>query len=254
MFVDADDFAVLPYLLPGLTGEGAVNTFPLFVAEQEEVELRKLVGNLFYSAMAAAMNALPADWNGTTTAYLTGATVISAKQVWEALQDIPADAGNVAPVAGPLWSVVVNPSVDRWVLLRDGADYQIETQPTYNWVGMTKLVKPMIFSLWLKNNTRSVTTQGVVVASMENSELVLPAEISKMWNIYKQIAVGIGTNGRQWFGVTWRNYSVVNTFYGYLTAVAADFDDIITDDSYDSFIDYIQQQFCSPGRMNDFDI
>lgn len=250
MFVEAEDFSVLPYLLPGLTGEGAVNTFPTFVSEQEEVELRKLFGNLFYSAMVAAINALPDDWNGVEESYLIGATVVSDKAVWIALVDIAADAGNVAPVAGPLWAVVVNPLIDRWILLRDGDDYQINSLPTYNWVGMKKLVKPMIFSLWLKTNIRSVTNSGVSVSVGENAEAVTPIEISKMWNAYKQTAVGLGRN---WTG-GWRNYSYVNTLYGYFIAVASDFDDIITDGSFSTFLQYIQSEFQSPGSMNDFDI
>lgn len=251
MFVTAADFANVPYKLPGITAVGASTAFAGFVANAEDEWLRKLVGNLFYDALIAGTNALPATWTSTTVYAINDLSVYGSK-VWKALV-----AGTLpAPSEGMNWTANPNPSVDRWLVLRDGENYQvasIPSCPTFRWVGLEKMETPLIFSLWLKASTRSNTGQGVVVSESENSELVNPGvEIAQAWNKYYKITVGNSLSG--YYGRVQRCFSLINTFYGYLVAKAADFDDVITDGSYDSFLSYIQNQYQSPGRMNIFDI
>lgn len=241
MFVVASDFASLEFQLPGLTGEGAINTFPDFVTKQEEKELRKLLGNLFYDALADGINDLPAAWvqKITPNGYAINATVLYQSAVWKSLT-----ADNIAVVVeGINWTKVVNLTVDRWIALNEGAEYKISgDRRTFKWVGMTQMVVPMIYSLWLRFSARQTTTQGVVTSTKENSSVVSSAEeIARGWNEYHKLS-------------TWNCRSHEDTLYGYLISNSADFDDLITDGSYDDFNAYLLNEFSSPGRLNIFDI
>lgn len=239
MFVTAADFGNIPYSLPGLDKPGASDAFAQFIVDSEDEWLRKLVGNLFYDAMIAGVDALPVTWSGVTSYHLND-LVVYASKVWKSLSDPNL---NHVPVEGANWTANPNPLIDRWLKLRDGENYQIATInqcPTFQWAGMAKMVQPLIFSLWVKTTTRANSGQGIVVASNENSELVSPGyEIVKAWNRYYKIAVGNG---------------MANSFYGYLTARATVFDDVVIDGSYENFLTYLQNQYRSPGRMNEFDI
>lgn len=251
MFVTADDFGDVPYAIPGLSKPGISETFASFIDDEEDEQLRKLVGVLFYDALKAAIEALPDDWAVTITFAINDTTIYNS-QVWKALVAIPAAPTNTPPVAGVSWSLVVDPLVDRWIKLRDGENYQIGSItkcPTFRWGGMGEMVRPMIYSLWLGFNARSNTGQGVVVSANENSELVSSAyEIAKAWRKYYKLA------GKKYRYFGCNVIAVENTFYGYIVAVAANFNDVITDNSYDTFLQYIQNQFRSPGTMNEFDI
>jgi len=247
MFITAADFGDIPYNLPGITKAGAVDTFTQFITDMEDEWLRKLVGNLFYDAMVAGVGALPATWTATKVYVINDLAVYQSK-VWKALA-----AGVLpAPIVGVNWALNPDPLVDRWLLLRDGKSYKIASIPscpTFNWVGMRRMIQPLIYSLWLRITTRSNTGQGIVVSANENSELVSPGyEIVKAWRIYTRVA-------SKAFGFSrLQILSVENSFYGYLVANATNFNDVVTDGSYIDFLTYIQNQFNSPGRMNEFDI
>lgn len=247
MFVTVNNFANVPYKLPGLTG-GTLAAFNQFIADQESEQLRKLVGNLFYDAMVTGIGGLPNDWDDTNK-YMTNDQSIYNGAVWKSTIDD--NLGNTPGVIG--WVLNPNPLVDRWIPLRDGSNYQIATItncPTFRWAGMDKLVTPMIYSLWLPVSIRSNSGQGIVISANENSVLVNPEyEISKSWRSYYITA------GKTLHYFNRKQVDIQNSLYGYLVAVAANFNDIVTDASYPDFLTYIQNQFSSPDYgPNAFDL
>lgn len=243
MFVVATDFDVAPFSLPGLNKVG--NTFSLFVTDQEEEKLRLLLGNLFFEAFKAGIEALPAAWvNNNAPGYAIDAVVYRSNHVWKSLQAANINHDPADPDESAWWQVVVNPLVDRWISLRSGSDY-LYNGDQQQWVGMIKLVKPLIYSLWIADGANSVMQSGVSIPKLENSQLVSPADrICDAWNKYRLIACG-----RQVYH--WSR-SQCNSLYGYLNSVASDFDDLVEDTDDEDFASYLLRTFTSPQRMNSF--
>lgn len=239
MFVVAVDFDTPPFNLPNL--DKVVNTFPDFVTEQEDEELSKLFGNLFYDAFKAGIAALPAPWvqKISPAGYATNDLVVSGSDIYKSLSD-----DNVALVTDNVnWELQ---TANRWLKLKEGEDYSYQNYP-YKWIGMKQLVKPLIYSLWVRTQVKQFTSNGVVVSSNENSDAVSPGDHIVMgWNRYCLIAVGkLSANCY---------VNIANSLIGYLYANSELFDDLVEDTAFSNFKSYLSGEFCSPGRQNVFDL
>ncbi len=236
MFVTASNFEVPPMNLPGL--DHVPNSFTDFVTEQEEEHLSKLFGVRFWTAFKAGIAALPSAW-AVATAYIIGNTVTHANKEWTALQD----STGVVPGTDPLtWEDAEN----KWLALREGANYTTE-DVEYVWAGMAKLVTQLIYSQWLRHVVADqVSVVGVVKGKSENADAgSVNIRMCRAWNKYSDLAYG---------PKLLRGFaSVANTLFGYLSENASAFDSDVAPE-YDSFDDYLSDQFTSPGHMNIFDL
>ncbi len=130
---------------------------------------------------------------------------------------------------------------EKWVNLRDGAPY-FYLDKTYNWVGMKKMLIPYIFSMWLRDTFDNNSGIGVVVAKGENSKVINPGRrIARNFNIFSHYAGNC--------------HAMKDTLYGFLSqeGLAGTFDETF-DDSFQTFIDYLNFSFKSPGLMNTFNL
>lgn len=237
MFVTTTDFDVPPLDLPNL--DKVDNSFADFVTEQEEEHLSRLFGVRFWEAFKDGLEALPEDW-AVGTDYVIGNTVVYADKVWNAI----ADSTGVVPGTDPLtWEDTEN----IWIALKAGAIYTFE-DVTYKWAGMTALVKPLIYSLWLKFAINDqVSGVGNVKGKAENADIVSPnTRMCRTWNQYDDLACGKLDGGTRWTFIP-------NSLFGYLTANTTDFDSVVAPE-YSSFDVYLSEQFSGPGRMNIFDL
>jgi hypothetical protein len=130
---------------------------------------------------------------------------------------------------------------DRWVNLRDGSNYEYNSR-VYAWVGVVKFLKPYIYSSWLRDTWDDHTGIGVVQPNAENSKVISPGlRIIRAWNQASNYA------GDQ--------CKIENSLYGFLsqTGITGTFDDSF-DDSFQSFMDYLNFVFTPMGKMNRFDL
>lgn len=201
----------------------------------------KLFGYEFWTAFKDGLNALPSAW-AVATAYGIGAEVVYGNDIWQSL--VNPNTGNV-PVAGMNWALVE--ANNRWLLLKNGAAYTYR-DINYKWVGMEKLCKPMIYSLWLRDGVDNVVTgAGNVKANAENATVVSPnLRIVNAWNQYDNLAVG------PWATVPYR-IAWIDSLFGYLLANSTTFDDVAPA-AYVDFLAYLNNGFRAPGRQNVFDL
>lgn len=184
-FVQASDFDLIPFNIPNL--DKMPNVFAPYVAEQQELILKSLLGASLYESFEEGLN----------TDYPT----------------------------------------DRWRLLRDGDTY-VYNYKTYTWVGMNAMIRPYIYSMWLRDTFDSHSGIGVVVGKGENVKVINPGNrIARAWNKFADIT-----------GDSCHNK---NTLYGYLSVTGAvgTFDDSF-DDSFEKFSLYFDFVFQAPGYMN----
>lgn len=122
---------------------------------------------------------------------------------------------------------------DKWVKLRDGAEYT-QFNTLYKYEGMKALLVPYLYSMWLKETVEKHTAEGVLINSNSviqgtgttNTESVSPSR--KISSAYNHFSDQVGD---------WKNQG--NTLYGFLTANIAD---------YESW------HFTEPGTMNIWNI
>lgn len=232
MFVVAEDFDVIPFNLPGL--DKVVNTFDQFVEDQEDEQLRKVFGTTFWGAFKAGVEALPDEWDAAT-AWAVNDLVVFGNSIYKALQN----STNIKPGSDVLfWELQ---SVDRWLVLKNGANYTTDSDRTYTWAGMKAAIKPMIYSQWVRYAIdNQLSGVGNVKAKSENSVVISPnVRITEMWNKFSDGMIG-------------RFELVRNSIFGYLYYNSITFDDVTPD--FNSFFDYLNSEFVSPGRQNDFDL
>ncbi len=232
MFCIADDFDVLPYMLPNLkdqTGEVVKDGFTEFVDEQEEQALRKILGDVLYEAFIAGLPSVYALDVETVVDTLYG----YGNNVWKAL----VATTNTPPVAGTDWELVEEDN--RWLLLQNGVSYLDTQDKSRRWNGMKALLKPLVYSKWVEFGSSRVAGLGVVVADAENSSVV-------MSNL--QIIKGQNAYVRQ---VGYNQYTR-NTLYQYLF-LSADLYEADVEDEADTIQQYMQNNFVYPGYKNEFD-
>jgi len=235
MFLDAQDFDLLPYSIPNLDSS---NTFNVFVDKTEKDFLKKILGVLFFDSLVEGVEALPNEWDAEAE-YEIGNEVVYGNDIFESL--INDNLGNL-PVEGVNWTQL---PVNKWLLLTNGGNYTHNGR-IYNFSGMVEMLKPLIFSLWMETNTDTLTGVGLVVSNTENSNRAYPGVfISRAWNDFHFKCYG---------DVNDYGASVANTFYGYLVANAESFDVDIDTDIYDNFASYLSIEFKNVGRKNIFDL
>ena len=235
----ASDFDVVPFALPNL--DKAPNSFANFVDANIEEQLRKVLGDFFYDAFINGLALLPAWVQKVSPAgYAIGAQVSIGNDVWESLT-----ADNVALIVeGINWhKVEIN---NRWLVLKNGADYTYNSFPR-KWVGMHKMLVPMIYSLYTAANVKQQTSLGIVVANSENSEVVSAGDnIVRGWNKYADFICG---------SERWGFYrGMFMGLHGYLYSVKADFDDLFAVNAYKTMQVYLDTEFCPPVPQNVFDL
>lgn len=234
MFVIAGDFDLQPYNLPNL--DQVESNFQSFIDEREEYELSKAFGVTLWEALKAGMNALPADW-AAETAFVIGNLTVYGNKIYKAL----VDNTNIVPTSDPVtWEEQPD---DRWLLLREGGTYKLENDnTTFKWIGMKQLVKPMIYSLWLRYDVdNQVTGIGNVKGKAENSTVVSPnVRICDAWNAYAYNVL----NATCWIRPT------LGDLYGYLVANESAFLSDVPD--YTSMEEYLFEQTITPKRQNPF--
>lgn len=227
MITSLADFKVNPYLIP--TQPENSGGVLLFLQGEEKRELEDLLGSLFYKALTTSINALPAAWVSTV------ATVVNQHysygfDIWKALT---VQTGT-APVASVDWELVE--SNNKWLRLKLGDVYEDQNLFERTWVGLVEMLKPCLHAMYLRGYAGKVGGLGVIVAAVENGQNVPPDYlISKHYSLYNQIAAGCD-----------------DSFFGYLYANAADFDDDVNTKGYRDFKHYLSINFSAPGFMNTF--
>lgn len=122
---------------------------------------------------------------------------------------------------------------EKWQKLLDGAEYTYNGI-TYEWKGMRKLLRPFIFSMWLRDNYDNYNETGVSVAKVENAEMISPAlRIVQAWNKF------YGMAGDSTKCYTSKTYNHKNTLYGFLKV---------------NFTDYSNWVYTDVGSMNRFNL
>ena len=231
MFVTAEDFNTQPYDLPNLSE--VPTEFPLFVTNNEDRELYKILGVTFYEAFKAGIEALPEDWDDRP--YSADALVVYSKKIYKAL----VDNTNVIPTSDPVtWE---EQAANKWLLLRDGANYTDINGHKHKWAGMKSAIIPMIYSLWLRADIdNKVTGAGNVKPNTENSVVISPnVRIVDAWNEFV-IAVRTPCFIKR-----------PGDLFGYLYNNAADFDSDTPE--FSSFVEYLAYEFRAPGRQSVFE-
>lgn len=228
MFVTPDDFSVIPYVIPnaknGLADNGSFSTY---IDDKEEEMLKSLLGATLYNSFIAGVKS---DWVSTAP------TVIDQEyayglDVWKALT---VQTGT-APVAGVNWELISED--DKWLRLKKGDTYLL-FEREYDWVGMVKMLKPFIYSEWLRDTWDTHTGIGIVQGKSENASVINPSRrIVDRWNEFARI-VGNSCNEK-------------DTLYGFLSQECelGTFDGTF-DDSFQTFNEYFVFNFKDPGKQN----
>lgn len=83
--------------------------------------------------------------------------------------------------------LAVEPAEDielKWLALRDGDTY-LYNEKTYEYVGLVELLKPYVFSEWVRETHTKFTTVGVVRTEADHTKPVNPsARIVEAYNDY----------------------------------------------------------------------
>lgn len=231
MFVIASDFQLLPYQIPGLSGN-LEDDFLAFVEQEEERHLKEVLGDDLYSAF---ISGLVDDWV-STEATVIGDQYAYGNNIWKALT---VQTGT-APTEGADWTLIEEDN--RWLLLKNGSTYEVGGKK-FRWIGMKKTIKPLIYSLWVEYNSLQLTKTGIVIPAMENNTIVAPSQIiCRAWN--------------EWARSVGSECMIYNTLYGYLqyTNLATGVFDDTFDETFDSFQEYLNYEFEAPGFKNEFGI
>lgn len=241
MFVTADDYDVPPFVLmnlkdvgnEGSTGE-PYQAFVSFINEQEEIALRELLGHTLYEAFVAFLGTLT-DYD-LDTATTVNSLYAKGNDVWKAL----ISTTNTPPAVGANWVLVEENN--RWLLLKNGSDYQNQNEKPRKWKGMKAMLKPLLYGLWIGTDQSRATGVGVVVNDNENSSVVNAGqEITKGQNMFMVVAG--------------RNEYEQNSLYQYLfLSEDVYLDAVQAIEDVDDIKQYIVENFCPPEFQNEFDL
>lgn len=244
MFVTAQDFELMPYVLPNLATVDSVEpnvmtdnseTFTRFVVATEDEFLPKILGSFFYDTMRAQLAILPA-WDETVPTVVNNWYSYGV-DVWKALT---VQTGT-APEEGVNWELLEEGN--RWLELKNGVTYTANKRKR-KWEGMKNLVRPLVYSQWVRSRATYLAENGMDLANSENSTSQNPGEeIANSWNRYAEL---VGYYCHSTF------YS--NTLFTYLDYFSEEFDDLFTDDDYGTMKKYLHEEFQSAGHQNVFDL
>jgi len=126
----------------------------------------------------------------------------------------------------------------RWLDLRDGADY-FNFSKSYAWVGMETMLTPYIYFKWLEYGVDHTTGVGVVVANTENS--IVNSPVYKLDRAWREFINYVG------------NYlQLENSLYGFLQNSGEVYATVYPIDEYSTFQAYLSDRFKFPGTRNIF--
>ena len=157
-----------------------------------------------------------------------------------------------------------DPIPQRWIDLRDGKSYTYNDK-TYKWKGIKKMLKPFIYSQWVRHDTDTATGVGIVVGNAENSQVINSSHrIAFSWNHFSRLAgntddmeLGIGNFYDHfyypYFNV-WYTPAFKNTLLGFLYTSESTYTADLPADEYADIIDYLRNNFESPGYLNQMGI
>jgi hypothetical protein len=230
-FVVPSDFNIVPYNIPNLSAE--LDTFLPFVIREEKKELRKILGNMLYDAFMEGLEELPDEWEATNDpGYNLDDLVVYQSDIWKSLQNT--NLNNI-PEEGAFWTLQPK---DRWLELRDGADYLYKTK-TFRWPGFTGdggAFVPFIHSKWIADTALNNTGNGRTDSNLENSIKISPARIiAKHYNEYSRL-VG-------------NRCELMDTLYGYLYNSTDKYLDVVVSE-YTTIQEYLRCMFQDPERKN----
>ncbi len=129
--------------------------------------------------------------------------------------------------------LAVLPTPDaKWTDLKNGKEYDY-LDVTYKWDGMVALLRPFIYSIWLRDTFDNHSGAGIVISAPENSEVISP--LTRIVRAQNQFCMTAGINYRyngylDWFqdfevsniyGIAMRN-----TLFGFLKVNIADYPDL----------------------------
>lgn len=236
LFVTAQDFTTIPYLIPGLSEDSSA--LVPFVEREEEEVLRRILGSPLYEKFVAQLALLPAEWDATTI-YNTNVQTVYNGLLYKALQD---NVTNVKPDSDAAkWQVQ---AANKWLELKYGKKYSLKNETKkYRWVGMKKLFIRYIHAMWLRGNTEGdFSGTGFSLSKLENSERIDPAiVISRHYNEFSEI---VGDSD-----------SLLDTLYGFLYSSGSTYySELSTDEDYGTIREYLAARFEEPGMMNSLNL
>lgn len=234
MFVSPADFEVVPYAIPSQSGDGVNDSLPPFIEQAEKTNLSDLLGFILYDAL---VEALPDSYNAEKD-YQVNEEVLVEGVIYRSLQTPNLDN----PITdNAFWQAQ---PANKWTKLLNGETYTNSAGKLNKWVGLKELCRPLVFAEYLLNFNDYLSAMGIVIAVPENSTRTdAGVKASQAWNSYAKTACG-----------NTKSFSEVNSLYGYLLSVKADFDVEVTDKGYVDFEEYLNDNFVHPGQMNIFNL
>jgi hypothetical protein len=232
-FISTEDFDLQPYDLPAKTLSGT--NFQEWVEREEEKVLRGILGDLLYEAFIAALDELPEEWEASPIQYDIDAEVIFGNNVWKSLVAM----NEAEPAEGASWELI--DENNRWLLLKNGTRYTgADGVRTYKWKGMSDMLVPYMYAMWLNTPGVSTATGGKTTPKQENGEYVFPSsDICREFNNYSAIVGG--------------PCDKKDTLYGYLYYSADLFLDAVVAE-YSTIVRYLFERFEAPGEMNPWNL
>ena len=251
MFVVAGDYSQQPYFIPGLD-RLSPGTFDSQVAYWEEKYLRVLLGNLFYDALASGYNSISSiPVYDPTNAYQIGdqAIYVSANNadIYTCIQGCTGSQPDINPT---YWT---KQPVNRWVRFIYGDTYLYYNRPQ-KWYGMKRIVRPLIYYLWVRYNYDSPGVAGNAQQNTENATVISFAKrLKDAWNEYAELAAGDWPNVFDDATQLWPELE--NSLYGYLFLTDSTWADLVVPyTGFASFRAYLAYSFVYPGKSNVFGI
>lgn len=228
MFTTLADFVIPPYVIPQQPEDA--DGKETFLQLQEKEKLTDLLGSLFYKAMKAGVEALPAVWSAATD-YAVDVLVVVDGDIYKSLQT--PNLNKTPEDEAAYWELQ---PVNKWLRLKVGDVYDDQNGVENDWPGMKAMCVPMLHACYLGGYASYMASLGVAVAEVENGSVVDPNELmSAHWSKYNRIAS-----------------SCRDSLFGYLYNNAENFDEDVTAKGYTSFTDYLASNFELPGFMNTF--
>jgi len=249
MFLTSTDFYIAPYLIP--TQAENTNGINAYIKDTEERMLKKLLGSVFYDALKAGIEALPAEWSATV-AYANLSQVVYGSNIYQA--NALTIEGEIPGISGK-WDLQ---PVNKWLKLSKGNKYDNEGREN-NWDGFVDGLKPYVHSMYLKEYDSTVAPLGVVKAKSQNSEIVSPNQI--IVRHYNRFVEKMGSYDG--IGLYHRDIALTGHFgtlglyhedslYGYLYSNHASFNAEVQSKGYADFRSYLNTKFYFPEYINSF--
>jgi hypothetical protein len=137
---------------------------------------------------------------------------------------------------------VMEATPERWQKFIDGDYYTHENGYRFKWEGLQKLLKPYLYSKWVKESTTSIMGNGgEVLSNQENGSVVSPNR--RICNGHNEFVRLAGCRQK-----------LKDTMYGYLYFSGTTFDDVVTADGYKDFKHYLVMNYKETVLINAFNL